>query len=78
MFARSQPNLLCLGDEIEEEGHTIVRDTENHIPLRTALSNPNLLDSETAPSGDSNSVDKVLFHFFLIPLILHTKQHQKL
>ncbi|PNF17158.1 hypothetical protein B7P43_G09085 [Cryptotermes secundus] len=61
MFARSQPNLLCLGDEEEEEGHTIDRDMENHIPLRTALSNPNLLDSETTPNGDSNSVDKPSF-----------------
>jgi hypothetical protein len=66
MFARSQPNLLCLGDEEEEEGHTTDRDMENHIPLRTALSNPNLLDSETTHNGDSDSLDKVLFHILTI------------
>jgi hypothetical protein len=65
MFAQSQPNLLCLGDEEDEEQSlTTDRDVENHTPLRTALSNPNLLDSETIPNGDGElSLDKVQLHF---------------
>jgi hypothetical protein len=61
MFARSQPNLLCLGDEEDEEQSlTADRDVDNHTPLRSALSNPNLLDSETTPNGDTeSSLDKV-------------------
>ncbi|XP_069693476.1 uncharacterized protein mdu isoform X3 [Periplaneta americana] len=59
MFARSQPNLLCIGDDDEEENDASDRDMENHTPLRSALSNPNLLDSETTPNGDSDtSLDK--------------------
>jgi hypothetical protein len=60
MLARSQPNLLCIGVEDEEGSHTTNRDMENHAPLRSALSNPNLLDSETTPNEDSDtSLDKV-------------------
>ncbi|GFG36111.1 hypothetical protein Cfor_03753 [Coptotermes formosanus] len=53
--ARSQPNLLCLGDEDEEESHTANGNVENHIPLRSALSNPHLLDMETTPHDDTDS-----------------------
>ncbi|KDR20577.1 uncharacterized protein LOC110828904 [Zootermopsis nevadensis] len=64
MFARSQPNLLCLGDgdDEEEQNLTTDRDVENHTPLRSAVSNPNLLDSETTLNGDSeSSLDKSSF-----------------
>jgi hypothetical protein len=69
MFARSQPNLLCLRDDEVEESLTTDRAVEDHSPLRSALSNPNLLDSETTPNGDSDSssLDKVLLILLLIP-----------
>ncbi|PSN47081.1 hypothetical protein C0J52_19310, partial [Blattella germanica] len=61
MFARSQPNLLCIGDDEEEENHTLARETENHTQLRSALSNPNLLNSDNIPNGEGEpSLDKVI------------------
>jgi hypothetical protein len=60
--ARSQPNLLCLGDEEEEEGPITNGHVDNHIPLRSTLSNPHLLDLEATPHDETDSaLDKVSF-----------------
>lgn len=59
--ARSQPNLLCLGDEEEEESHTMNGNVENHVPLRSAVSNPHLLDIETTPQDTDSAFEKPSF-----------------
>jgi hypothetical protein len=36
---------------------------ENHVPLRSAVSNPHLLDIETTPQDTDSAFEKVAFFF---------------
>lgn len=64
--ALSHPNLLYREDGEEEEGPTTNGTEENHIPLRSALSNPHLLDMDTTPHNDCDfTLDKVAFYILI-------------
>lgn len=59
IFAQSQPNLLSIGVDDEEEDQEAGERGDKF--LRTALSNPNLLNSEATDKGEESSLDKPPF-----------------
>jgi hypothetical protein len=64
MFAQSQPNLLSLMDDDDDDSCFSLhnKDERSVSSLRTALSNPNLLDSDDSSSvTDSSSYQEKVY-----------------
>lgn len=77
-FARSQPNLLSLLDDLDSPDSTTPSDSSpviDKLPamaaLRSALSNPNLLDEEAHLNGVDSFNEKVCTFQFLFWLMLY-------